>query len=142
MTLMTLDATDEKYYYKECNNCNGLLLEEIDEAECPHCGINLKECGLEPNFAQFDQDGFDIERECMADLIEEIKKPPYRLIAEGSNWLGQTGEATANSGEEVLEKIFSFGGDWIDLRRERNSLFCRTATHDVPTGFNIKILRK
>lgn len=67
------------------------------------------------------------------------RKFPLQLIAENSNWRGQTGYAEADSVDELLTKVFSFDGSYYEFHKVKNSYEFRTATHDVPTGFTIKV---
>ncbi len=68
------------------------------------------------------------------------RKFPLVLVARKSNWRGQDGFARCNTTDEVISKVASFDGSYIELYRGRgNSLWFKTASHDVPTGILIEV---
>jgi hypothetical protein len=64
---------------------------------------------------------------------------PLQLIALNSNWRKQTGYATIDSVEELLQKVISFDSNYYELHKIRNSYEFRLASHDVPCGLTIQI---
>ena len=75
---------------------------------------------------------------CVIQTLKTLKYP-RKLIAYNSNWQGQTGVALVNSSQEVLQKVCSFDGSYIEFHKSRNSYEFVTATHDAPTGFTIAL---
>jgi len=64
---------------------------------------------------------------------------PVELIAEKSNWRGQDGFAEASSIKGILDKCMSFDNDALTLMQDEQGFYFRTASHDVPTGFIIRV---
>jgi len=64
---------------------------------------------------------------------------PVLLTAENSDWRGRTGTKEVESINELIHTIFSFGNSDTFLRVNDQGLYIRTASHDVPIGFNIYI---
>ena len=85
----------------------------------------------------YDEWEWEHQVDVMVHTLEELFTFPVQMEAESSDWRGQTGYANADEPEEVINKSLSFGNDWISLRRNDQGYYIRTASHDVPTGFNI-----
>jgi len=64
---------------------------------------------------------------------------PITLIAERSNWRGETGYAEATDIGDLLVKLTNFGSSYYELHKENDNYEFHLSTHDVPTGFSIKI---
>jgi len=77
----------------------------------------------------------------MIEAIENSTKFPVLLTAENSNWRGQTGTAEADSGAEVLDKLYSFdpGEGFTFKHDDEDGYYFRLSSHDRPTGFNVYI---
>lgn len=90
------------------------------------------------NFDQdYDSDNWDDFAHIVKEKFEN-RKFPIQLEAVASNWRGQTGYAIVQNVNEILSKIMSFSNDHIELHTGRGGqIYFHTATHDVPTGFNI-----
>lgn len=75
------------------------------------------------------------------DIIKYLssRKFPLQLIAENSNWRGQTGYATVEFVDDIVNKLFSFNSTWYELHKVGNSYYFLTSTHDVPTAFRILV---
>lgn len=75
------------------------------------------------------------------DVVEYLssRKFPLQLVAENSNWRGQTGYATVESVDEIVDKLFSFDSNWYELHKFGNSYYFLTSTHDAPTPFRILV---
>jgi hypothetical protein len=86
-----------------------------------------------------DEEDYEYDFENMVDCIEGLFEFPVKLIAENSNWRGQTGEAYGDTAEDVVSKSLSFGNDSLSLRKNDQGYYFRTSSHDVPCGFNIYI---
>jgi len=67
----------------------------------------------------------------MVEAIENSTKFPVLLTAENSNW----------SGEEVLDKLYSFdpGEGFTFKHDDEDGYYFRLSSHDRPTGFNVYI---
>jgi hypothetical protein len=92
---------------------------------------------------EFLEENWEDDKAFMAQSIDDLKNGgPYLLKAVRSNWKGSTGTAEVSTGSEVIDKALSFGGSFIRLYRDGQQLYIRTATHDVPTGFNIYISKR
>lgn len=78
----------------------------------------------------------------LSDFIERISEEiifPVELEALNSNWRGDNGYTTANDAEELINKCLSFDNDHLSFRKNDQGYYIRTASHDVPQGFNIYI---
>jgi len=85
---------------------------------------------------------WEVFKETVKDRFKN-RKFPLCLKAVNSNWRGQTGYAVVHNVDEMLNKVMSFGNDWVELHSTRGgALEFRTASHDVPTGFTIYVNRK
>lgn len=99
-------------------------------------GNEYLEPGYQDNVDQIYWDDFEYETK----IAFSKRKFPLVLVARSSNWRGQDGYAKCDNVEEVISKVTSFDGSYINLYRGRGgSLWFTTATHDVPTGFTIEV---
>ena len=70
----------------------------------------------------------------------EKRKFPLLLVALASNWRGQDGTAVCHDTDDVISKVASFDGSFMELHRTRGSaLHFTTASHDCPTGITIEV---
>ena len=78
----------------------------------------------------------------VADALDELEYP-VTLQAVKSNWRGKTGYAQVESFTELISKCFSFDNDELTLKfNEETDRYCfSTASHDVPMGFVINIIK-
>lgn len=95
--------------------------------------------------AEYQEYQDEFEWDLFVEIIEDTfrdRKFPVNLIAENSNWKGQTGYAEAKNINELISKIVSFDSDCYELHKIGHALQFKLVTHDVPTGFWIKVRRK
>jgi len=85
-----------------------------------------------------DSENWNYFKDGVYEALHDLKFP-ITLIAERSNWRGETGYAEATDIEDLLQKITSFGSTYYELYKENGNYEFRLATHDVPTGFTIQI---
>jgi hypothetical protein len=124
-SIISISSDDYYYYYDDDGEYHSYSDEDVDYS---------KEGDVE-----FDRDGWDEDKAYMAQEIEKLVEPPYKLIAKKSNWRGSDGYATADSGKDVVEKSLSFDNDSIELRKDDDGIYISTGNHDVPMGFSIRI---
>lgn len=67
---------------------------------------------------------------------------PCTLAALKSNWRGQDGYVHVENFQDLVNKIFSFDNEDMALWRDDEGLYFKTASHDVPMGFIIRIVNE
>lgn len=80
---------------------------------------------------------WDVNKLFLDEFVYRSVGYPIKLVAENSNWRGQTGYAEAEDIDELVNKIFSFGNDEVAFKEDTDGYYFRTASHDRPMGFNI-----
>jgi hypothetical protein len=91
-------------------------------------------------FTLEDNEFYDENRNDLEELLSTLIDYPVALLASNSNWRGQDGAAEASDFDELLDKCLSFGNNYLDLKKDSvDGYYFRTASHDVPQGFNIYI---
>jgi uncharacterized protein YllA (UPF0747 family) len=134
-----------KYWYRSKDEQHEIDVK--DETEARHWRIAHLDQSIEWELSEykvlFEVDGeedYEYWYENLVDYIEELVEFPVQLEAVNSNWQGKTGVADADTAEELVSKCMSFGNDWLSLRLDnKDGLYFRTSSHDVPMGFNIYI---
>lgn len=87
----------------------------------------------------------EYEYEFFVNKVEELIEEEFgscqvNLVASNSNWRGQTGYATADNIEDLMDKVLSFGSDEISFKYDdTDGYYFRISTHDRPMGFNIYV---
>jgi hypothetical protein len=67
------------------------------------------------------------------------RKFPVQLISSASDWKDKNGKVIAQHPADLIDKIMSFQGEFVELHKIGNSFHLVTSSYDHPRGFIIYI---